>query len=75
MLKQNVIIKSFSCNASLASGMCAAYTIKINQVWLKGYLHYKTIFCRNVTLDAQLILLFEEKIMFRYRDILIFVFL
>ena len=41
---------------------------------LKGYLCYKTIFCHKVALDAQLISLFEVKIMFHSPNILISVF-
>ena len=35
----------------------------------KSYLPYKTIFCHKVALDAQLMFLFEVKIMFCSRDI------
>ena len=62
-LKTSENCKVFWCFQGVEKGC-------IGNEWVKGYLHYKIIFCHKAALDAQfMIFLFEEKIMFRSPDI------
>ena len=68
--KWTVILKLFLHSNNLS-------VLSLSNPLLKGYLHYKTIFCHKVALDAQLMNFFiwsKNKILFsRYLDFCVFV--
>ena len=51
--------------------------LTLNETWLKGYFHYKTILCDKVAFDVQLMNFFiwrKNNVSFlRYRDFCVFV--